>query len=144
MKTIAGQDKEPRLRARGAGAGAAERWQSPAESEELGAVGAQSGHVGRPAARGADGGEEVGQGRVAADSRVGRGVCAKDVARVERGAATQQQLAHLGVIHPGCVVERGPAILVAIVDPRARVEEQDCRIAMAVIRGDVQWRPVVG
>ena len=37
-------------------------------------------------------------------------------------------------------MERGPAILVAIVDPRARVEQQDCRVAMAAISGVVQWR----
>ena len=41
-------------------------------------------------------------------------------------------------------MERGPAIPVAIVDPRARVEQQDSRIAMAFPRGDVEWRVGVG
>ena len=35
------------------------------------------------------------------------------------------------------------AILAAIVDQRARVEQQDCRIAMAFTRGDLQRRPEI-
>ena len=41
-------------------------------------------------------------------------------------------------------MERGPATPVATVDPRARVEQQDSRIAMAFPRGDVEWRVGVG
>ena len=72
---------------------------------------------------------------------MGLGVSAVGIARVERRAATQEKLAHLGVTDRE--VERGLGIGVAIVDSRARIEQQDCRIAMVVRRGDVQRRKVL-
>ena len=41
-------------------------------------------------------------------------------------------------------MERGLAIPVAIVDPRARVEQQDCRVVTVVKSGNLQWRQALG
>ena len=74
-----------------------------AEHEQLDARGAS---VGRPAARRADRGEEVGRGYGAVAPRDGLGVSAVEAARVERRAAAQEQLAHGVVSAPGAEHER--------------------------------------
>ena len=48
------------------------------------------------------------------------------------------------MIPRGCEVKRGLAMLVAIVGSRARVEQQDCCVGMALRGGDLQWREAIG
>ena len=77
------------------------------------------------AARRADRGEEVGRGRLAIVSRDGLGVLAGVVARVERRAAAQEELAYCETSKNGSFVERGLPSFVALIDSRARVEQED-------------------
>jgi hypothetical protein len=56
---------------------------------------------------------------------LGLGVLVSVIARIDQRATTQQELAHLEFIPRGCDVKRGPATLGAIVDSRARVEQQE-------------------
>ena len=87
-----------------------------AEYEQLDARG---GRVGAQTARRADRGEEVGRGRLST-----RG-SAEVVARVERRAAAQEELAYCDTSENGSFVERGLPSSVALIDSRARVEQED-------------------
>ena len=116
---LAGEEAPRQERVRGRGAAFLTE---DAEHEQLDARG---GHVGAQTTRRADRGEEVGRGRLAIASRDGLGVLAGVVARVERRAAAQEELAYCETSKNGSFVERGLPSFVALIDSRARVEQED-------------------